>query len=194
MKAVWCQALIILCAYVAYKSTDDFSLYARDAFGYNEVDAARIGTISFWMRPIAAVSAGILADRFNSTLILVISFTLVIAGSTFIAAGLVLPGLLWLLLLTIAATSAGIYALRGLYFAIFGQAAVPAHVTGTAVGVVSFVGFTPDVFMGPLMGYLLDNSPGAAGHQHVFAVVALFAVFGLICTMVFKRITTNINQ
>jgi MFS family permease len=193
MKAVWCQALIILCAYVAYKSTDDFSLYARDAFGYNEVDAARIGTISFWMRPIAAVSAGLLADRFNSTLILIVSFSLVIAGSTFIAAGLVLPGLLWLLLLTIAATSAGIYALRGLYFAIFGEAAVPAHVTGTAVGVVSFVGFTPDIFMGPLMGYLLDNSPGAAGHQHVFMVVALFAVFGLIATVVFKRITTIIN-
>jgi len=33
MKAVWCQALIVLCAYVAYKSTDVFSLYAREAFG-----------------------------------------------------------------------------------------------------------------------------------------------------------------
>ena len=66
MRTVWLQALIILCAYVAYKSTDDFSLYARDAFGYNELEAAKIATLSFWMRPIAAVAVGFLADKLNS--------------------------------------------------------------------------------------------------------------------------------
>ena len=33
MHAVWLQAVIVICAYVGYKSTDDFSLFARDAFG-----------------------------------------------------------------------------------------------------------------------------------------------------------------
>ena len=189
MKAVWCQALIVLCAYVAYKSTDDFSLYARDAFGYNDVEAAQIGTVSFWMRPIAAVCAGLLADRFSSRIMLITSFTVVLLGSLVIAGGMIAPGMLWFLLVTIAATSAGIYGLRGIYFAIFGEAAVPAHLTGTAVGVVSFVGFTPDIFMGPLMGYLIDASPGATGHQHVFAVVAFFALTGLVSTLLFHRIT-----
>ncbi len=194
MPAVWCQAVIILCAYVAYKSTDDFALYARDAFGYDEVAAAQIGTLSFWMRPIAAICAGLLADRFNASLILKCSFTLVMVGSGFIASGGVLPGIYWLLLVTVASTSAGIYALRGLYFAIFGDAGVPAIYTGSAVGLVSFIGFTPDIFMGPVMGYLIDSSPGAAGHQHVFAVVAGFAFTGFCMTLLFNHRAKNVNN
>tara|TARA_R110002110_G_scaffold96839_1_gene249040 strand:- start:7204 stop:8298 length:1095 start_codon:yes stop_codon:yes gene_type:complete len=187
MPTVWCQAVIVLCAYVAYKSTDGFSLYARDAFGYDEVEAATIGTVSFWMRPVAAIGAGLLADRFSGAVMLLWSFAVVMLGSGAIAAGLIVPGLPWLLLATIAGTSAGIYGLRGLYFAIFGEGNVPLIQTGTAVGVVSFVGFTPDIFMGPLMGWLIDSSPGAAGHQHVFAVVAGFAFIGLIATVLFGR-------
>jgi len=190
MKTVWCHAVIVLCAYVAYKSTDDFSLYARDAFGYNEVEAAQIGTISFWMRPLAAVCAGLLADRFNGPVMLVASFALVMAGSMVIATGMIIPGLPLLLVLVIATTSAGIYALHGLYFAIFGDAGVPALWTGSAVGVVSFIGFTPDIFMGPLMGYLIDNNPGAAGHQYVFGVVWGFALAGLVTTLLFRRAST----
>jgi len=186
MKTVWCHAVIVLCAYVAYKSTDDFSLYARDAFGYNEVEAAQIGTISFWMRPLAAVCAGLLADRFNGPVMLLASFALVMAGSMVIATGMIIPGLPLLLVLVIATTSAGIYALHGLYFAIFGDAGVPALWTGSAVGVVSFIGFTPDIFMGPLMGYLIDNNPGAAGHQYVFGVVWGFALAGLVTTLLFR--------
>jgi len=39
---------------------------------------------------------------------------------------------------------------------------------------------------GPLMGYLLDQSPGAAGHQHVFWVVAGFALAGLAASLGFR--------
>jgi hypothetical protein len=33
---------------------------------------------------------------------------------------------------------------------------------------------TPDIFAGPAMGYLLDNSQGEQGHQHVLDVVFFF--------------------
>lgn len=91
MRTVWCQSVIVLCAYVAYKSTDGFSLYARDAFGYDEVEAATIGTVSFWMRPVAAIGAGLLADRFSGAIMLLWSFAVVMLGSGAIAAGLIVP-------------------------------------------------------------------------------------------------------
>jgi MFS family permease len=46
-KALYNQALIVLGAYVAYKCTDDFSLYAHDSLGFNGIEAAHVGTISF---------------------------------------------------------------------------------------------------------------------------------------------------
>jgi sugar phosphate permease len=64
---------------------------------------------------------------------------------------------------------------------------VPLAVTGSAVGLVSVIGYTPDVFMGPLMGVLLDRSPGELGHRHVFAVVAGFGALGVVLTWCFRR-------
>ena len=189
MPAVWLQAIIVVCAYVGYKATDDFSLLARDALGFDDVAASGIGTLSFWIRAVTAVAAGYLGDRIDSSRVIAWGFGIVIAGSLLIASGWLAPGVAWMLIATITATGVGIYALRGVYFALLAEGAVPLAFTGSAIGVVSLVGFTPDVFMGPLMGVLLDNSPGVLGHQHVFAVVAVFGVIGLAATIAFRSVT-----
>ncbi|MBX2871746.1 MAG: MFS transporter [Saprospiraceae bacterium] len=194
LPAIWFQALIVLCAYAAFKGTDDFSLYAYDAFGYDDVAAARIGTVSFWVRPFAAIAAGLLGDRIGLSKVVLWSFILMMLGSLVIAFGFVPPGVYWLLVLTVAGTSLGIYALRGIYFALFQEANVPLAITGSAVGLVSVLGFTPDIFMGPIMGYLIDRSPGGLGHQHVFGLIAGLALVGAIATLFFRRLTQRENQ
>lgn len=186
--AVWLQALIVVCAYVGYKATDDFSLYARDSFGYDEVAAARLGTVSFWVRPFAAVGAGYLADKTRPSRVAAWSFFALALGCLLMV---VQPGIHALLVAVIAATSVGIYAVRAVYFALLGEAGVPLSVTGSAIGLVSVIGFTPDVFMGPVVGYLLDRSPGALGHRHVFLFVAGSAVVGLIATLLFGRVAAT---
>ena len=191
MPVVWLQAVIVVCAYAGYKSTDDFSLLARDALGFDEVAAAGIGTLTFWIRAIVAVAAGYLADRVDSSRVIAWGFAILIVGSGLIASGVLFPGVAWMLIATIVTTSVGVYALRGVYFALFAEGAVPLAFTGSAVGVVSLIGFTPDVFMGPLMGVLLDNSPGVLGHQHVFASVAVFGAVGLMATYGFRWITVR---
>jgi len=188
MPAIWLQAVIVVCAYVGYKCTDIFSLYASDAFGYNDLQAAQIGTVTFWVRPIAAIGAGFLSDNIKASRMTAISFVILVIGSLVIASGVLVPGLDLFLIMTIAGTSAGIYAVRGVYFALFQEAKVSLVHTGSAVGLVSVIGFTPDIFMGPLIGYLLDSSPGASGHQHVFAVLACFGLVGLITSIAFQKI------
>jgi hypothetical protein len=74
--------------------------------------------------------------------------------------------------------STAIFGLRGLYFALFEESRVPASVTGTAVGLVSVLGFTPDIFVSYVGGVLLDRAPGLAGHQHFFVFLAGFAAIG----------------
>ena len=72
----------------------------------------------------------------------------------------------------------GVYAVRCLYFAVMESGRIPLVLTGTAVGLISLVGYTPDIFAGPAMGYLLDSSPGIIGHQHVFWMLAAFSFVG----------------
>lgn len=186
--AIWAQAVIVVCAYVGYKSTDDFSLYARDVMKYDDVAAAGVGTVTFWVRPIAAIVAGALADRVSASKVVVYAFAVAGTGSILLASGIIKPGLEWLLIISIIYSGLGIYALRGVYFALTAEAKIPVAVTGTAVGIVSMVGFLPDVFFGPLMGYLLDSSPGPEGHENVFITVAVFALAGLIAALLFRRI------
>ena len=184
--SIWLQAVIVVCAYVGYKATDDFSLYVSDAFGYNDVEAAKIGTVSFWVRPLAAVGAGFLADKFSASKMTIVSFGLMMTGSICLSTGFLNGDMYWMLIMIIVTASLGIYALRGIYFALFQESKIPLHITGSAVGLVSFVGFTPEIFMGPLMGFLIDRSPGSLGHQHVFMVLAIFAAIGMIAAILFR--------
>ncbi len=189
MPAVWLQAVIVVCAYTGYKATDDFSLLSRDALGFDDVQASGIGTLAFWIRAAAAIAAGYLGDRIDASRVILWGFAILIGGCLLIASGVLVPGPAWMLIATIVTASVGIYALRGVYFALLAEGAVPLAYTGSAAGVVSVLGFTPDVFMGPLMGVLLDSSPGLPGHQHVFAAVAGFGAVGLLAALAFRRVT-----
>ena len=194
MPTVWLQAIIIICAYVGFKATDDFSLYAKEVLQVDEVEAARVGTYSLWMRPIAAIAAGFLADRFGAGKMTAFSFVLLVAGSSVLASNLLSASMYIPYILTIVCASLGIFALRGLYYAIMEEGQVPLAYTGSAVGLVSVIGYTPDIFMGPLMGHLLDSSPGAVGHRHVFLVVMAFSVVGLMTSVVFVKLSRSIAR
>ncbi|MEM9368212.1 MAG: MFS transporter [Planctomycetota bacterium] len=188
MPTVWLQSLVVVCAYVGYKGLDDVSLYARDVLRFDDVAAARTSTLSMWIRPVAAIAAGFLADRYGAARMSIASMLVFGLGCLSIAVGMLRPGMTGLFLAILVSTSAAVFALRGLYFALMQEARVPLGLTGTAVGIVSVIGYTPDVFMGPLTGYLLDRWPGEAGHQWVFAVLSVAAFLGLIVSMLFWRL------
>jgi MFS family permease len=194
MPTVWVQAIIVICAYVGFKATDDFSLYAKEVLQVDEVEAARVGTYSLWTRPLGAVAAGFLADRFGAGKMTVISFVLLIAGSSVLASSILTASMYVPYIVTIVCASLGIFALRGLYYAIMKEGRVPLSYTGSAVGLVSVIGYTPDVFMGPLMGHLLDDAPGATGHRLVFLVVMAFSIVGFIASIVFVKLSHSHEQ
>lgn len=186
-RSIWWQAIILLCAYVGYKCTDDFGLYAQDTFGYNDVESAHIATISFWTRPFAAALAGYLGDRLMHSKIVISAFIVIILGAILLASGVLVHLHFAIVAVSIAATSLGIYGLRGLYYALFQESRIPLSYTGAAIGFISVVGYTPDVFMGPLMGTLIDNNPGALGHQYVFVVLVIFGLIGLGAAIAFLK-------
>lgn len=190
---LWLQAIIVLCAYVGFKSTDDFSLFAYDVFQMNEVQASYLASVSFWMRPVGALLAGVVSDKVGYAKTAMLSFVILIISYFILSLG-ILSNSVWIIgLLTLAIASIGIYGVRGVYFALFKEAEIPLEVTGTAIGLVSVIGYTPDVFFGPIMGYLLDTYPEAVGHQYVFGVVACFACLGLFAAGLFEWLRYKSN-
>ena len=190
---IWLQALIVVSAYVAYKGTDLFSLYAVDAYGMNEVEAAEVGAISAWVRPVAALAAGLLADRILSSRVVSGCFVILVATYSFMAITTPQPGATWILVLEIIISCIAVYGLRGVYFALFEEANLPLGVTGAAVGLVSIIGYTPDVFVGLIAGWLLDSYPGVQGHQYFFAFLGGTALLGLMVSLIFTRLARDLR-
>ena len=59
--------------------------------------------------------------------------------------------------------------------------------SGTAIGVVSIIGYTPDIFATPLYGYFLDTYEGIKGHQLVYLTLALSSLVGIYVSLKFKN-------
>ena len=191
MPVIWLLMIIILCAYVGYKTTDVFSLYAREVMLFSEVDSAKTGTFLLYMRPLVGVLVGFLADRAKASVYLIVGFLLSIAGAVIFASGVLGPDHALTFFFSIIIIAMGVYAARVLYFAVFNEGNIPLLLMGTAVGVVSFIGYTPDIFAGPMIGYFLDEYPGEPGQQYVFWILAGFSFIGLIASLLFYRITNR---
>lgn len=191
LPSVWLLMVIILCAYVGYKITDVFSLYAKEVMLYDEVQSAQVGTFLLFIRPVVGVLVGIIADRSKITFWLMASFFMAIIGSLLFASGIIAPNTWLLFFLSVMIVATGIYAARALYFAVMRQGRIPLALTGTAVGLISIIGYAPDIFAGPAYGYLLDANPGEVGHQHVFVMLAVFSFVGGVSAMVYHRMYKN---
>jgi sugar phosphate permease len=185
IRAVWLLMIIILCAYVGYKITDVFSLYAREVMLFDEIKSAKVGTYLLYIRPVIGIGIGFLADKTKTSLMMILGFLTMLLGALIFASGIIDPSMHIFFLFSLLVTATGVYAFRTLYFAAMNEGHIPLAVTGTAVGFISLIGYTPDIFMGPAMGYLLDSSPGELGHQHVFLMLSVFAAIGFVTAILF---------
>lgn len=189
LPSVLLLMVIILCAYVGYKITDILSQYANEVMTYDEVKSAQVGTFLQFLRPTTGILLGLLADRFRLTKILILSFVLSILGGILFASGVIIPSRTALFFLSVVIIAVGVYSARTLYFAVMQEGQIPLKLTGTAVGLISVIGYTPDIFAGPAYGYFLDAHPGEAiGHQHVFWMLTAFSLVGGMAAVIYYRL------
>ncbi len=176
---VWFQAFIVLAAYSAYKSLDYLGLYASTVIGLNELDSARLVANASYLRPIAAITAGIIADKFKIGRVIACCFVLLSACYLLLAS--LFPTTTSIILeANFLLTFLLVFAIRGVYFALLEESKLSGKLTGTAVGIISVIGFTPDIFFAPIVGRILDSSPGVAGFNQLFLLLACLSVLGFI--------------
>ena len=141
---------------------------------------------------LAPPLAGVVADKMKSTIkfmiygfILSIIFTaiyIVIPGKT----SFIVPVLINMLVLSIV-----LLGMKGVFFAPLDEIQVPRKYTGIAAGIVSFIGYVPDMFINSYYGSLLDKHPGLSGYKLIFASMVVLCVIGLICGIVLYRMVYN---
>ena len=188
-ESIWLLMLIIMCAYVGYKVTDIYSLYASEVMLYDQIEAAEVGALQLYLRPIVCIAIGLLADRTKNMFWIIFGFTFMLIGALIFSFGFIKPEMNLIFFMSLVILAVGTYSIRALYFAVLKEANIAFALTGTAVGIISVVGYSPDIFAGPIMGYLLDKNPGVVGHQYVYFMLVIFSIIGLIASIRFARLT-----
>ncbi len=169
---------------------DKFSPRKMLAFAFLATAAGAIAIAkSYCLQFVAAPVGGAVADKLGSiSFVVACCFVIIVAalaGFAFLPAS---PSVLIIAIVLMLLFSAGIFAMRGIYFATLDECQkVPRSLMGTAIGVVSVIGFFPDVYMNAIVGAMMDAYPGAAGYKHVFLIMLGFAVVGLIASVVLNR-------
>jgi nitrate/nitrite transporter NarK len=185
---VWAQAAVIICAYCGYKGLDNYSLYAVQVLGMNEVEGARLAAYGSYIRPFAAIAAGLVADRWSASKTIGLCFSILLLTYAMLSITLPVGTGLSLIYGNIFVSFCAVFALRGVYFALLEENKTPPFLTGTVTGMVSFVGYTPEIFFAPVTGRILDATPGIGGHQNYFMFLAGVAAVGIIVVVLLLRL------
>tara|TARA_B110000908_G_scaffold172462_1_gene240044 strand:- start:1389 stop:2681 length:1293 start_codon:yes stop_codon:yes gene_type:complete len=176
-QEIWLCATIIICGYQLFWATYSFSGYLQNTFGMTAVAVGSITVAKLWMRPIGAAAAGFAGDFFDRQHVLTILLVLASASLASIAflpdiAGtfLVLGIVLLIGLLT--------YAVRGVFWATLDSCNVPNRIKGLAIGVISLIGYSPDIYLPLLNSALLEAYPGRTGYAIYFVGLSVMGLFG----------------
>ena len=185
LPAIWLLAVIIIAAYSAFKMIDNYGIYAEDAYGLTPTQSARLVSRISYVRVFAALGAGWIADKYlgvgNSILtcfgLLIVSYSAFLLTPTSY-------GLVWFLTANMVVSCIGFFALRGIYFALLEESGTPQELTGMSVGVISLIGFTPEIFMGPMTGWFIREARNEgnvlAGYRQIFIILIILSACGML--------------
>lgn len=186
LPGVWLIAGIIFSSYLVYISLSYITPYTTDIYGASTSTAAVLAVIrTYGIGIFGALIAGFIADKAGSTTkVIAVSFVLIAAGlmSFFIVP--VGNRYLWVAIIIIMTVAFIIFIPRGIYFAIIDEIGIPVKYTGAAVGVASFIGFSPDMFAYSIIGSWLDNNPGIEGYHKGFMFMAAISLLGFIFSII----------
>lgn len=127
---------------------------------------------------LASPLAGKIADKCGSavrlieyTFILTVMFGIVLFGSLFFAIPIG-AAVAVVLIITVAATAG-----KSMNMVTISEMGIPEELKGTVIGVVAFLGYSPDAFFYSIAGGLLDQCQ-LAGYKIIFGIFLLCAVMG----------------
>ncbi|KVL37882.1 MFS transporter [Burkholderia sp. MSMB1835] len=177
-RLLWVFAVIVFCGYHLSWATYSISPYLQQkGVGMSIVAAGFIASLKLWMRPIGGIGGGFVGDRVGT--LNVLCAALLLAALAFVAL-IVFPSFNQVVLLAGVVIFIGLltYAVRGLYWSVLERCDVPAPIKGLAIGVISLLGYSPDVFLPLLNGWLTTEYPGMHGYQLYFGYVACMSAIG----------------
>ncbi len=190
LPAVWVIAIIVLSCYSVYIGSTYLTPYMTEVLGVSATISGAIAIVrSYVLQFAGGPTGGFIADKIGSvTFVISVCFVIIalaLAGFVILPSNssVMMVAVVLMLLFCVA-----IFAMRGIYFAPVDESGVPKNLVGTAIGVISVIGFFPDVYMNAVAGSLMDAFPGAQGYKYLFIVMLAFSIVGTVASFILNGI------
>jgi nitrate/nitrite transporter NarK len=187
-KKVWFLAILVFCTYNLFNSLSYITPYLTSQFDLTGSESGtlaivRIQVCAFLFGPIG----GLLADKLKSP-----------AKVLFSGHVIMIFFLILLIFIPISAEhsskaifvtflmSAAIYTFYPIMFSVIEEIGFVRAITGTVVGVVTAVGYSPDLFYSPIYGHLLDTY-GGQGFTYIFMTMIGNCIMGAVAAYLILR-------
>ena len=186
MPAVWIIGFVTFCNYVFTLSLYYFTPYATSILGATVTFGAMLAAMKRWFSLFGNIGGGYFSDKFGTSKALLISFIVMIVGT---AAILILPlnksSIVPFTILFIV-----IYVFYNVNYAqtwaMMDEGAIPEKYSGTAAGIISTIGYLPEIFVSLLAGIMIDQHPGVAGYRQFFGFLIVMLILGAIFVVIWK--------
>ncbi|MGK0601675.1 MFS transporter [Yokenella regensburgei] len=191
ISTTWYCSMVIFGVYTIYAILSYSTNYLTEMYGMGLVAASYMGiVINKIFRAICGPLGGLITTysrvksptRVIQILSIVSALALVALLLTNRNPQSVVLGIGLILLLAFTC-----YASRGLYFACPGEARTPTFIMGTTVGICSVIGFLPDVFVYPVVGYWQDTLPPAEAYRNMWLMGLAAVVMVIVFTVLLFR-------
>lgn len=188
-KEVWLIAAITMCNFWLYCSLTYITPYLTDVYGVSEGRTLIYGIIRVNILTVfAGIVFGRLADKKQSALKVIHwvmplqCVILVFLISNEMTLELEMTTVVLTMIYAFAATG-----IKTICLVLITESEFPMLIVGTVIGVVSFVGYSPDAFLYPIAGKLLDVY-SERGYFYLFVICLAVAVLAIICCKTLKKI------
>ncbi len=183
---VWLCAICILTGYQLFWATYSFSAYMQVHYGLTAVAVGSITVAKLWMRPIGAAAAGFAGDFLNREKVLGI---LLVLSSIALASLSVMPVTIGSIALLAIVLVIGLltYAVRGIFWSTLESCQISNSIKGLAIGLISLIGYSPDVYLPLLSNYLFEQYPGKTGYTIYFNIIAVMGLMGAFAAWELRR-------
>lgn len=185
-KFVYLHGMIIFSGYTIFWTSYYIGGYLQTGLGFDAVTVGSMMVGLLWMRPVGGILGGFLADKLGQANTIGAG----ILGGVICLGGLVMvPNTTPAYLITALVMVTGLfsYIIRGTYWSLLGQSKIDTAIMGTAIGVISVVGYIPDIIIPEMNTILWSMYGNEGGYQAYFIVSMMVGLFGVAMTMLYKR-------
>lgn len=187
MPSVWIIGIVTFCTYVFCLSIYYFIPYSTSLLGVSVTFGASLAAVKRYLSPISNVGGGFLSDRIGTSNLLLTSFIIMGAGTLGILLLPLNPSVIIIFAILYLIVYFFFNVNYALTWAMMEEGNIPVKVSGTAAGVISTIGYLPEIFISLMAGNLLDKYEGATGFRYFFGFLIVMMIIGAIFVLVWKR-------